>query len=180
MRSPRPLIPLLTPLVASAVAGCSLVGWGRPHAAPTLTLTASSVTRIDDRELAATVVVTVSNPNADPVRIGRVRYRLTFPGGVESGGTVRVNDSVPAGGQLDVDLPVQVAIRRLLPAAAPLLLLGELPYDLEAGASVGAPFFGSTIDLQTSSALRLDLPLELVRPGTRAPRPSAPFAIAAP
>ena len=149
-------------LVVSTLTGCSLVGWGRPTLPPTLTLDASRVTSLSDRDIEATVVVAIANPNADPVRVGRVHYRLTFPGDVISRGTVTVNDAVPGNGRITVELPVRVAVRRLLPEAAPKLLMGELPYDLEASARVGAPLIGAEIHLETSSALRLDLPLELV------------------
>jgi len=178
MRCPPSFIPLLSALVASTIAGCSLVGWGRPLAPPTLTLTASKVTSLDDSEIVATVVVTVSNPNVEAVRIGRVAYRLTFPGDVVSKGTVRVSTTVDGEGQLDVELPVRIAVRRLLPAAAPNLLMGELPYELDASARVGTPLIGGNVRLQTSSALRLDLPLELVEAGPRRPSPPG-FAFAA-
>ncbi|MCK6554360.1 LEA type 2 family protein [Candidatus Binatia bacterium] len=166
MRLPQPFTSVLPVLVASTMAGCSLVGWRHPEALPTVTLRASTVTALSEGEIAATIVLTVRNPDSNPVRVGRVRYRLTFPGGAEAGGAVIVNATVPGGdGHLDIELPVRIAKRRLLPGAAPMLLLGELPYDLDVGVSIGAPLFGHTIDVQTSSALRLDLPLELVRPG---------------
>lgn len=179
MRCSPSCIPLLSALVASTIAGCSLVGWGRPTAPPTLTLTASTVTSLDDAEIVATVVVTVSNPNLEPVRVGRIAYRLTFPGDVVSKGTVRVNSTVDGESHLDVELPVRIAVRRLLPTAAPNLLMGELPYELDASARVGTPLIGGNVRLKTSSALRLDLPLELVEAGPRR-RPSPPgFAFAA-
>lgn len=161
------LLLLLPAAVLPLVAGCGLLGWRSAGPAPRLSLECSRVTAYTPSALGAVVVIRITNPDAEPVRVGRVRYRLAFPGGPTTRGTLPVHVEIPARAHHEVALPVEIAPDRLRSTSPNGPLPAELPYELEVRATVGPPVFGTTLGLTTTSVFRLDVPLELTAPSRR-------------
>jgi LEA14-like dessication related protein len=158
------IVPGVASLMLSvSLAGCSLVARVTGgFEDPAIELQGSKVESVSSEVAHLLFTVAVRNPNAFPLESRVQRYRLTISKTVVAEGTSNIRATVPAGAPTFVDLPIEVGPGSLS-NAAPGAVLGEIPYDLDVWLSVDTWLHRREVHLQTSSALRLNLPLGLVR-----------------
>jgi len=144
--------------------GCSLVARVTGgFAEPALELQGSKVEAVSPDVTRLLFTIAVHNPNAFPLESRVHRYRLTVDTTVVAEGTSNILATIPAGAPTLLDLPIEVGPGGLSSAAPRAVVLGEIPYDLDVWLSVDAWLHPREVHLATSSVLRLNLPLGLVR-----------------
>ncbi len=137
--------------------------------APDIRLVASKVTSLTRHSATAVFTFAVHNPNSFALDAYNVRYRLKFDGAVVAEGNPPANVALPANAAAEIELLAIIHRDKLLNVAATALMLGEIPYRLEATFAVGTFLFQRQIDIVESGVLLLNLPLGLA---TRAERSS--------
>lgn len=153
-------------LLCVLLTGCSLVARVTGgFEDPALGLQGSKVESVSPDLTRLLFTIAVHNPNAFPLESRLQRYRLTIDRTVVAEGTSNILATVPAGAPAFVDLPIELGPGSLSNAAPGAVLLGEIPYDLEVWLSVDTWLHRREVHLHTSSVLRLNLPLGLVRGG---------------
>ena len=130
---------------------------------PALELQGSKVESVSPDVTRLLFTLAVHNPNAFPLESRVQRYRLIVNGTVVAEGTSNILVPIPAGVPTLVDLPIEVGPGSLSNAAPRAVVLGEIPYDLDVWLSIDAWLHPHEVHLATSSVLRLNLPLGLVR-----------------
>jgi len=151
-------------MVSVPLTSCSLMArmTGR-FEDPALELQGSKVESVSPEMTRLLFTLAVHNPNAFPLDSRVQRYRLTVSKTVVAESTSNILATVPAGGPTFVDLPIEVGPGSLSNAAPGAVVLGEIPYDLDVWLSVDTWLRRREVHLQTSSVLRLNLPLGLAR-----------------
>ncbi len=129
--------------------------------APDIHLVASRVTSLTQHGATAVFIFSVRNPNTFALDAHKVRYRLKIDGAVVAEGSSAPNVTLPASSTVEIELPASIRMDKLLTAATDALLLGEVPYEIEATFEVGALLFQRQIDIVESGVLLLSLPLGL-------------------
>ncbi len=79
----------------------------------------------------AIVKVRLANPNPDPVTIEGLQVKLQANGNRFCKGMTAVNQSIPAFGNLDVEIPATLANLALLRAGAKSAVTGKLDYAMK-------------------------------------------------
>jgi LEA14-like dessication related protein len=150
--------------LCQALAGCSLMARVTGgFESPVIELEASKVEAISLERTLLLFELVVHNPNAYTVSAQALRYRLTVGGTVIAAGATDVAQTVPANGAAPANLPIEVRGDRLSNAAQRVLVLGEIPYDLDVWLSVGSWLRQREVHLRASSVLRMNLPVGLAR-----------------
>ena len=159
-------------MLCVVLTGCSLVA--RVTGAfedPALALQGSKVESVSPDITRLLFTLVVHNPNAFPLESRVHRYRLTIEKTVVAEGTSSIFATIPASAPTLLDLPIEVGPGSLSNAAPRAVVLGEIPYDLDVWLFIDAWLHPREVHLATSSVLRLNLPLGLVR-GERVAFPS--------
>jgi len=144
--------------------GCSLMArMIGPFADPALELQGSKVESVSSQATRLLFTLAVHNRNAFPLEARVQRYRVTVEKTAVAEGTSAVAATVPASALALVELPIEVAPGSLSNAAPRAVVLGEIPYDLDVWLSLDAWPQQREVHFQTSSVLRLNLPIGLAR-----------------
>ncbi len=146
--------------------GCSAIAMlSGSFASPTVEVVASRVAALSTRRADVFIELEVDNPNSFALTARDLTYRFSLDGSMVAEGDWHVGATIPASGKALVELPLRVHLDKLLQSAAAGLVLGEIPYQLDATLTVGSFLLQREIEIAEASVLRLNLPLGLARLG---------------
>lgn len=100
----------------------------------------------------------VSNPNPFPLPLNSIRYGLKLDGQLFASGETPCDLSIPAAGQSDFSISVELDLLSTAPQLLTLVRDGrrsEIPYELKGEFGIDVPFV-PTISYRTDGAIRLD------------------------
>ena len=142
--------------------GCSLVaGMTGSLESPVAELQASKVESLSPATAQLVFDLAIHNPNAFAVAPHTLRYRLRVGQAVVGEGVIDATVTVPPRASSSMSLPIAVRLDRLSHAAQGVMILGEIPYDLDVWFAVDSWLRRREIHLLGSSVLRLNPPLGL-------------------
>ena len=100
----------------------------------------------------------VSNPNAFPLPLNSIKYRLKLDGQLFASGETPCDISIPAGGNSDFAMSVELDLLSTAPQLLTLVREGKrnaIPYELKGEFGIGVPLV-PTVTYRTNGSIRLD------------------------
>jgi LEA14-like dessication related protein len=144
-------------LVLTGLAGCASIPEGA-ITRPVVKLRDIEVLGLGFKGQTFLLTFDVSNPNPFPLPLNSIRYGLELDGQRFASGETPCNISIPAGGQADFSISVELDLLSTAPQLLTLVRDGkrsEIPYELRGEFGIDVPFV-PTVSYRTDGAIRLD------------------------
>lgn len=156
-REPRrpllPLLPLTLALVLMLAGGCSLFGPAMPP--PSVSIDGVNVSRAGLFSQELMLTLRFRNRMARDLAIDSIRFDLDVNGDRLGSGLLLKSLTLPAEGELSVDVPVKVSTADLVDTVVRLGQAGRLEYGLDGSLLLGGADAGRSLDFDDGGALSL-------------------------
>jgi LEA14-like dessication related protein len=110
----------------------------------------------------AQATIRVENPNPFPIRLSKVSYDVVLDQRVTGHGETASSLEIPGHGTAEAPVWMRAPIREAMAAAAVLMLMGEVPYELRMTAYLWTPLKDVEIPVSDEGVVKMQ---DLLPPG---------------